>query len=136
MDDINAGVGEATSTQVGGTPEVGGQGTGARNHGVDLQLRISENLGILTQVARSENLRLPMGEDGREICLRYISKGECDRSCTRSHATLCRHTRELIIQFIQGYREAMNKKQKFDGVEVQASHGGHWDRGGYWKLEN
>ena len=38
-----------------------GNGNGAYNHGVDPQLRISENLGILTQVARSENLRLPMG---------------------------------------------------------------------------
>ena len=57
-----------------------GTGNGARNHGVDPQLRISKNLGILTQVARQENLRLPMGAYGREICLRYISKGECDRS--------------------------------------------------------
>ena len=65
-----------------------GTGNGARNHGVDPQLRISKNLGILTQVAHQENLRLPMGADGREICLRYISKGECDRSCTRSHAPL------------------------------------------------
>ena len=65
-----------------------GNGNGARKHGVDLQLCISENVGILTQVARSENLRLPMGSDGREICLFYISKGECDRSCTLSHAPL------------------------------------------------
>ena len=65
-----------------------GTGNGARNHGVDPQLRIRKNLGILTQVAHQENLRLPMGANGREICLRYISKGECDRSCTRSHAPL------------------------------------------------
>ena len=38
---------------------------GARNHGVDPQLCISKNLGILTQVARQENLCLPMGGDGR-----------------------------------------------------------------------
>ena len=49
-------------------------GNGARNHGVDPQLRISKNLGILKWFARQENLRLPMGADGREICLRYISK--------------------------------------------------------------
>ena len=65
-----------------------GNGTGAHNHGVDPQLRISKNLGILKKFALLENLRLPMGADGREICLRYISKGECDRSCTRSHAPL------------------------------------------------
>ena len=50
-------------------------GIGARNHGVDPQLRISETLGILTQVERSENLHLPMVADGREICLWYISNG-------------------------------------------------------------
>ena len=99
---------------------------GARNHGVDLQLRISENLGILTQVARSENLRLPMGADGREICLRYISKVECDKSCTRSHAPLRGHTKEIVIIFIRGSREAMNKKRKFDGVGAKASHRGTW----------
>ena len=41
-----------------------GNGNGARNHGVDPQLRIRKNLGILKQVARSENLRFPMGDDG------------------------------------------------------------------------
>ena len=35
------------------------------NHGVDLQLRISENLGIMTQATRTENLCLPVGADGR-----------------------------------------------------------------------
>ena len=45
------------------------------NHGVDPQLQISEILVILMQVACSENLRLPMVADGREICLWYISKG-------------------------------------------------------------
>ena len=38
-----------------------GTGNGARNHGVDPQLRIRKNLGILTKFARQENLRLPMG---------------------------------------------------------------------------
>ena len=79
-----------------------GNGTGALHQGVDLKLRISENLGILTQVARSENLRLPMGVDGRDICLRYISKGECDRSCTHSYAPLRGKTRELVIRFNWG----------------------------------
>ena len=65
-----------------------GTGNGARNHGVDPQLCISENLGIITKFARQENLRLPIGANGTEICLHYISKEECDRSCTRSHAPL------------------------------------------------
>ena len=52
---------------------------GACNHVVDPQLRISKKMGILTQVARQENLRLPMVANGREICLYYISKGEYDR---------------------------------------------------------
>ena len=41
-----------------------------------------------------------------------------------------------MIQFIQGSGEAMNKKRKFDGVGAQASHGGQWDRGGYWNSEH
>ena len=98
----------------------GGRGVGEGtvfNHGVDPQLRISENLGIITQAARTENLRLPVGADGREISLRFSSKVECNRSCTRSHAPLRGHTRELVIRFIQGSRESMNKhKQKCDGV--------------------
>ena len=106
------------------------------NHVVDPQLRISENLVILMQAECSENLRLPMVADGREICLRYISKGECDRSCTRSHAPLCGHTRELVIWFIGGSREDINKKRKINRVGVQASHGGHWDRGVYRNSEN
>ena len=65
-----------------------GTGNVARNHGVDLQLRISKNLGIITKFERQNNLRLTIGADGREICLHFISKGECYRSCTRSHAPL------------------------------------------------
>ena len=85
----------------------------------------------MTQAARTEKLRLPVGADGREICLRFSSKGDCNRSCTRSHAPLRGYTRELVIRFIRGAREAMNKyKRKFDGVREQGYHGGHWDRGG------
>ena len=85
-------------------------------------------MGIIAKFARLENLRLPMGANVREICLRYISKVDYDRSCTRSHAPLRGHTRELVIRFIRGSREAMNKKRKFDGVGDQSSHGGSWDR--------
>ena len=107
------------------------------NHGVDPQVQISENLGIMTQAARTEILRLLVGADGMEICLRYSSKGEYNRSCTRSHASLRGHMMELVIRFIRGSREAMNKnKRKFDGVGEQVSHRGHWDRGGYWNSEN
>ena len=100
------------------------------NHGVDPQLRIIEHLGSMTQAARTENLRLPVGADGGEICLRFTSKGYCNRSCTRSHVPLRGHTRESVIRFIRGYREEMNKnKRHFDGVGEQGSHGIHWDRG-------
>ena len=92
-------------------------------------------MGILTKFARQENLRLPLGDDGREICLCYISKGEFARSCTRSHAPLQGHTRELVIRFIRGSREAMNKKINFDGVGAQASHVGSWDRSRYRNSE-
>ena len=117
----------------------GGRGVGEGtvfNHGVDLRLWISENLGLMTQEAGTENLRLHVGADGREICLRFSSKGYCNRSCTRSHAPLRGNTRESVIRFIRGARESINRnKRKFDGVGKQASHGGHWDRGGYRNLE-
>ena len=45
----------------------GGRGGTVFNHGVDPQLRIIENMGSMTMAARSKNLRLPLGADGREI---------------------------------------------------------------------
>ena len=45
------------------------------------------------------------------------------------------YTRELVIRFIRGSCEAMNKKRKFDDVGAQASHGGTWERGGYQNSE-
>ena len=91
-------------------------------------------------VARSENLRLPLGADGREICLRFSSNGDCNRSCTSSHAPLRGHTQESMIRFTRGAREAVNKfnKRKFDGLGDHGSHRGHWDRGGHhghWNSE-
>ena len=55
--------------------EGGGGGT-VINHGVNPQLRIIENLGSMTLAARSEKLRLPLGADGKEICLCFSSKGD------------------------------------------------------------
>ena len=48
----------------------GGRGVGdgtVFNHGIEPQLRIIENLGLMTQAAHSENFRLPVGADGRAI---------------------------------------------------------------------
>ena len=70
-----------------------GKGGSVFNHGVNPQLRIIDNLGSMTQAARTENFRLPVVEDGREICLQFSLKEECNRSCTRSHAPLRIHTR-------------------------------------------
>ena len=67
-----------------GRRKLDGNGFGARksgggciifNHGVDPHLQIIESLGSMTLVARLENLRLPLGADGREICLHFSSKG-------------------------------------------------------------
>ena len=118
----------------------GGRGVGEGtifNHGVDPQLQISENLGLITQAAHPENLRLPVGADGRVICLQFSLKRECHRSCKRSHAPLHNHNWELVIRLIRGAREAMNKnKRKFDGVGKQGSHGEHWDRCGHHGHRN
>ena len=111
-------------------------GGGGRNtifkHGIDPQLRIIENMGNMTLAARSENLCIPLAADGREICFRFSSNGDCVRSCTRSHAPLQEHNRDLVIRYIRGAREAMNQfhKRKYDGGGDRGSHGGHWDRNG------
>ena len=47
---------------------VGGQDS-VHNIGVDPHLRIMDKLGEITAAASSENLRCPLMEDGREICL-------------------------------------------------------------------
>ena len=39
------------------------------NHGIDPQLRIMERLGDMTGAARSENLRITLAVDVREIYL-------------------------------------------------------------------
>ena len=70
------------------------------NHGVDLQLRIMEILVDMTATARSENLRIPLAEDGREICLRFLSKVDYIRSCTLSHAPVQVNNRYSVIQYI------------------------------------
>ena len=44
------------------------------NHSIDPQLQIMERLGDMTVAARSENLRIPLEADGREISLCFSSK--------------------------------------------------------------
>ena len=87
------------------------------NHGIDPQMRIMERLGDMTVVARSENLLIPLAVDGREICLHFISKGDCVRSCTRSYVPVKGHNRDLVILYIRVAREEMNqsRKRKYDG---------------------
>ena len=58
------------------------------NNGVDLQLRIMEILGDITAASRLENLRCSFATDGREMYMRFNSKGDLVRSCTRSHVTV------------------------------------------------
>ena len=121
---FDAGMGEAACTEGGVTSEIGRKrfwskakrGGGGRdaifNHGIDLQLRIMERLGDMTGMALSENLRIPLAADGREIFLRFISKGYCVRSCTRSHAPVQGHNHESVIRYIRVARETMNQYQK------------------------
>ena len=87
------GHGIGTRTSVGG----GGRDT-LFNHGVDLQLWIMERLGDMTVAVRLENLHIPLTADGGEICLRFLSKGDCIRSCTRSHAPVRVNNRDSVIR--------------------------------------
>ena len=86
----------------------------------------------MTGAARSENLRIPLADDGRDICLRFFSKGDCIRSCTLSRAHVRGHNRYSVIRYIRVAREVIDpsRKRKFDGGVDQGSHGGYWDRSG------
>ena len=116
----------------------GGRRNAIFNHEIDPQLRIMERLGDMTGATRLENLRIPLVEDVREICLRFISKGYCVRSYTCSRAPVRGHNRDLVIQYIRVAMEAMNQsqKRKFVGGRDQGSHRGHWDRSGGYSQRN
>ena len=62
---------------------VGGGRDAFFNKGVDPHLQIMEILGEMMMAARSEILRIPLAAYGGEIYLRFHSKGDCIRSCTR-----------------------------------------------------
>ena len=97
------------------------------NHRIDPQLRIMERIGDMIGAARSENLRIPLAADGRDICLHFFSKVDSVRSCTRSHAPVQVQNRDLVIRYTRVARESMDtsRKRKFDGGRDQGSHGGH-----------
>ena len=102
------------------------------NHGLDPQVRIMERLGDMTAAARSENLHIPLTADGREICLHFLSKGDCIKYCTISHAPVRGNNREAVIQYIRVGRVVMDpsSKRNFHGGGDQGSHRRHWDRSG------
>ena len=108
----------------GTKPSGGGGGRNAIfNHGIDLQLRIMERLGNMTGAACLENLRIPLAADVREICLHFLSKGDCVISCTRSHVPVQGHNRDLVMGYIRVARKAMDpyRKRRFDGGRDQGS---------------
>ena len=72
-------------------------------------MRIMERLGDMTGAARSENLCIPLEADGREICLSFLSKGDCIRSCTRSHVSVGGHNQDSVIRYIMVAREAIDQ---------------------------
>ena len=71
----------------------------------------------MTAVARSKNLRIPLAADGREICLHFLSRVDCIRSFTRSHAPVRGQNREAVIHYIRIGRDVMDpsRKSKFNG---------------------
>ena len=77
---------------MGARPSGGGGGRDVIfNHRIDPQLRIMERLGDMIEAARLENLRIPLAADGRDICLHFLSTGDCVISCKRSHAPVRGH---------------------------------------------
>ena len=98
------------------------------NNRVDPQLWIIKRLGEMTVAARLEKIRCPLALDGEEICLSFQSKGDCVRSCTRSHETLRGQSRENILRYISinGFTLNPSKKRKFNGGGDQGYYRGHW----------
>ena len=118
---------------MGASPSGGGGGSDTVfNHRVDLKLRIMERLRDMTGEARSDNLHIPLEANGREIFLRFLSKGDCIRFCTRSQAPAQGHNKDEVIRYIRISREVMDlsRKQKFNGGGHRGYHRGHWDRSG------
>ena len=52
-----------------------------------------------------------------DICLRFHSKGDFVRSCTRPHAPVRGQNREMVMRYIRIYGDYMDpsKKRKFNG---------------------
>ena len=118
---------------MGARPSSGGGGCDTVfKHKINPQLQIMERLGDMTVAACSENLRIPLAADVREICLLFLSKGDCIISYTRAHALVKVHNQDLVIRYIRVSREAMDqsRKRKFYGGRDLVSHGEHWDRSG------
>ena len=88
------------------------------------------HVSFATEAVRLENLHIPLAADGREICLRFLSKVYCIRFCTRSHAPMREHNQDTVIRYIRVSRKAMDtsRKRNFDGGGDQGSHREHWDR--------
>ena len=97
------------------------------NHRIDPQLRIMKRLGDITAAARLENLRISLAADGREIFLRFLSKGYFVRSCMRSHAHVQGHNKEAVIRYIRIDRDVMDpsRNSKFNGGGYWGSRGVH-----------
>ena len=118
---------------IGAMPSGGGGGRDVVfNKGRDPQMRIMEILGEMMAAARSENLRIPLAEDFRDIYLHFISKGDSIMSCTCAHAPVWGQNREAVLRYIRIGRDVMDvsRKRKFNGGGDQGSHMGHWDRSG------
>ena len=82
--------------------------------------------------ACSENLCCPLAMDGREICLCLHSKGDCVRSCTRSHSPLWVHSPYNLLRYIGVCRVALNssKKRKLHRGGDRESYKRHWETNG------
>ena len=115
---------------MGARPSGGGGGIDiVFNHRLDLYLRIMERLGDMTGAAHSENIRIPLAADGKEICLRFLSEVDCIRSYTCSYSPVRGHNREAVIRFISVGREFMDpsRNRKFNCGGDQGSHRVHWE---------
>ena len=119
-----------------------------RNPDVDSRLRVMEIFREFLCETKRDGITCPEGADGREVCIKFHSKGTCTRGCSCSHASLQDQTRADYTRFLDhcrsGYeaiKYSRNRKSSrdgrnfIDGWQVQQQHS--WDDRGerHWVGE-
>ena len=81
------------------------------------RLRVMEQFREFSCETNRDGITCPNGSDGREVFIKFHSKGKRTRDCFRSHASLRGQTRADYIHFLDHFRSGYetgnyNKQRK------------------------